>query len=193
MCGERRAQRTRARRRIAVQPRVCGERSVRSCDRLGGCRFSPACAGNGIGSPGLERLIEPVQPRVCGERNSTSAISSSAIAVQPRVCGERHGISASPIVDGSAPRVRGTGWLELIVRSRIAVQPRVCGERAIAVPNQGRDAVQPRVCGERLRGQLDAMLAVQPRVCGERLLANRRSRCPSRFIPACAGNVPSMA
>ena len=94
--------------RRAVQPRVCGERDLAACRapcsggsaprvrgtvliaRIGVCRlrFSPACAGNGI----------------CAARLPTRR------AVQPRVCGERPSKAAkSAIIDGSAPRVRGTG------------------------------------------------------------------------------------
>ena len=95
-------------RRRAVHPRVCGERlrdkgqanpeggsspRVRGTDRGSAgrqeaSRFIPACAGNGRPSNGLADR-SPVHPRVCGERKF-----------------ER--MAPTP-VDGSSPRVRGTG------------------------------------------------------------------------------------
>ena len=93
----------------AVQPRVCGERtlpsgrftiSTGSAPRVRGTvperwgfmasfRFSPACAGNGETGHKL-RSARPVQPRVCGERRIEAGETSD--------------------VSGSAPRVRGTVW-----------------------------------------------------------------------------------
>ena len=99
-------------RHPAVQPRVCGERPIArgasmqtsgSAPRVRGTdmvpiagisheRFSPACAGNGLLALPYYNST-PVQPRVCGERGP--AWSSA----RPRA--------------GSAPRVRGTGNLNL--------------------------------------------------------------------------------
>ena len=96
---------------MAVQPRVCGEQQtdraadkrcngsaprVRGTDQHGiGAgrkqRFSPACAGNSPVTPWRSRSAA-VQPRVCGEQ--TDPIRS----VRPS--------------DGSAPRVRGTDFIQ---------------------------------------------------------------------------------
>ena len=93
--------------RMAVHPRVCGERvsgsltrqmRIGSSPRVRGTRdinaenacisrFIPACAGNaGAGGRGVD--FQPVHPRVCGERSRLKA--------------------GDDAYDGSSPRVRGT-------------------------------------------------------------------------------------
>ena len=94
----------------SVHPRVCGERPVEariysppggSSPRVRGtggtgacgwrgCRFIPACAGNGSASPCPTRPT-PVHPRVCGERGPENRAVLRAV--------------------GSSPRVRGTDFL----------------------------------------------------------------------------------
>ena len=93
--------------RLAVHPRVCGERirftwsgstSAGSSPRVRGTRrscavpplarrFIPACAGNAW-RPSTWPSTLPVHPRVCGERGDVAIISSD--------------------IHGSSPRVRGT-------------------------------------------------------------------------------------
>ena len=134
--------------REAVQPRACGERAryrvefsittgsaprVRGTDcrrssRSPSTRFSPARAGNGRAGHG-ERHASAVQPRACGERLAT-----------------RHHVGVGR---GSAPRVRGTAWVDArrgIIRR---FSPARAGNGPFAPEYGPRTAVQPRACGER--------------------------------------------
>ena len=134
--------------RVAVQPRVCGERSPSGpwCQRRRGSaprvrgtghqpdqrrssvRFSPACAGNG----------------------SVRRTMMSSHAVQPRVCGERQVFRSMPSrVFGSAPRVRGTATMVDTVQDAIRFSPACAGNGQKKRSKSTTRTVQPRVCGER--------------------------------------------
>ncbi len=133
---------------VAVQPRVCGERLTDeqrgevysgSAPRVRGTglngrlklndgRFSPACAGNGVGHWPLH-WIQPVQPRVCGERNVMA--------------------SAVPLAAGSAPRVRGTGCRTSAPAAARRFSPACAGNGSPRALRGWQCPVQPRVCGER--------------------------------------------
>ncbi len=154
--------------KVAVHPRVCGERadvpavpgsSGGSSPRVRGTlptgndrepvfRFIPACAGNATtwrSSPARH----PVHPRVCGERTSRPA----------------SGLQST----GSSPRVRGTRCTRRRRTIPAAVHPRVCGERCTLPPHVSDIAgSSPRVRGTPRRW----------RDTGQSI----------RFIPACAGN-----
>ena len=172
----------------AVQPRVCGERGLRSdrCGHANGSaprvrgtvpavavaafvnRFSPACAGNGRGKlTGQQRVA--VQPRVCGERGSPAAIRAA--------------------VSGSAPRVRGTvNQLEFGTRAG-RFSPACAGNGSRGSGDATAATVQPRVCGERLHFVNDrpADGGSAPRVRGTVLRPGASAEL-RRFSPACAGN-----
>jgi len=192
-----------------VQPRVCGEqfftvklsdRSVGSAPRVRGTvskgerawmasRFSPACAGN-----------RPMGSRHHSERT-----------VQPRVCGEQAAcITPHFDVNGSAPRVRGTGEQKGPAITIPRFSPACAGNRWEKDYFTSSRPVQPRVCGEQVCGRWSRRTPrpVQPRVCGEQLVVlaavvTERGSAPrvrgtgwivpahsalSRFSPACAGN-----
>ena len=74
-------------RRLAVHPRVCGERGGGVGRPLLERRFIPAYAGNAAVTV-VDTVDEPVHPRVCGERAKRS--------------------NRRPKDTGSSPRMRGT-------------------------------------------------------------------------------------
>jgi len=174
-----------------VQPRVCGERSKPSlmagfrsgsAPRVRGTggsipsggavrRFSPACAGNG-GFIAILGETAPVQPRVCGERHTPSWRISSA--------------------NGSAPRVRGTGFYRPQAESGERFSPACAGNGKRTKCNRLWTPVQPRVCGER-RANIDRdsfMRGSAPRVRGTEYCSTWKPN-NGRFSPACAGNGPT--
>ena len=179
---------TEAPARIAVHPRVCGERRpgssrprasagssprVRgtplSCTaRAGRMRFIPACAGNAARKL-TPRLSRAVHPRVCGERPTA------------RDAGGSNG--------GSSPRVRGT-LTASIARDCDGRFIPACAGNAMAVPNAACSSpVHPRVCGERSAAarSISSIAGSSPRVRGT-LEGEPLAREIIRFIPACAGN-----
>ena len=140
----------------AVQPRVCGEQCWRpycrwmrrgSAPRVRGtgvgtscagscCRFSPACAGN-------RYLI---------------AFLMKSWAVQPRVCGEqRWGGAGGGVVNGSAPRVRGTVLAEVASTIDRRISPACAGNSCPERKASALETVQPRVCGEQELARLNAL------------------------------------
>ena len=171
-----------------VHPRVCGERAssaadaarpfgssprVRGTDLPDGAardarRFIPACAGNGR-EGAAHPAVDPVHPRVCGER----------LGVDPRQIR----------VDGSSPRVRGTGAGRGQRAARARFIPACAGNGGSTLAGRTSTTVHPRVCGERVRPlpRCWAGHGSSPRVRGT-ALARVRVDGPRRFIPACAGN-----
>ena len=106
---------------------------------------------------------------MCGEQSLTS------VAVRP--------------VNGSSPRVRGTGsrrWNEL---RRRRIIPACAGNRCTASSSTARSTDHPRVCGEQdIRlPQCNLGVGSSPRVRGTASRVPLRQPRP-RIIPACAGN-----
>ena len=174
--------------RLAVHPRVCGERLVfegqdgldgGSSPRVRGTvrgqygssgpgRFIPACAGNGAFSP----------------------CSTTEPSVHPRVCGERdRGRPVDLLDDGSSPRVRGTGRSRSTRPGHSRFIPACAGNGARGSLRRRSPSVHPRVCGERVSEHWNRTVidGSSPRVRGtvNRLDGLEQLR---RFIPACAGN-----
>ena len=131
-----------------VHPRACGERptwplrslyNVGSSPRVRGTdcedafrvsvrRFIPARAGNGT-------WLKP---------------ASGTPTVHPRACGERfHSSTGTLRIDGSSPRVRGTG--EGITRREAEFRfiPARAGNGPSSQPHRSFGPVHPRACGER--------------------------------------------
>ena len=133
-----------------------------------GCRFIPACAGNGL----------------AGE------YGTSDDAVHPRVRGERFSHSTMQIIHGgSSPRARGTDLRHGLHQPLERFIPACAGNGSYPLPGFGRSSVHPRVRGERAShpaAREDAG-GSSPRARGtvsrglDRVLDDR-------FIPACAGN-----
>ncbi len=160
----------RPRARPPVQPRGCGEHSVRNHQRLeedGSAprvrgtrphyrsaheyrRFSPAGAGNTCAGA-FGPVPEPVQPRGCGEHWSRNVVTTRA--------------------GGSAPRVRGTLWRVWWWTPWGRFSPAGAGNTRAACGNAQGQAVQPRGCGEHLSSAsgVPATSGSAPRVRGTRL------------------------
>ena len=132
-------------------------------------RFMPARAENRLSTK-------------CRQLNST---------VHPRACGEHPvGFFCHVLPPGSSPRVRGTFKILVLVPFGARFIP----ARAGNIPNPAAVSrwppVHPRACGEHLWRSLapTSSIGSSPRVrgtCGRR----HRWLCPSRFIPARAGNI----
>ena len=135
-------------------------------------RFIPAGAGNSYGSE----------------------IFSNRTAVHPRGCGEQY---VSPCTatasDGSSPRVRGTAPPRPTKWSKLRFIPAGAGNRRKPTPTPLSGSVHPRGCGEQFH-QLSCWrypTGSSPRVRGT-ALSNSESDLDLRFIPAGAGNRPSV-
>ena len=176
----------------SVHPRVCGEHArcppagdlhPGSSPRVRGTysqillrsstnRFIPACAGNISFTKSPARLW-PVHPRVCGEHQQ-----------RPRYI---------VVLHGSSPRVRGT-WATVKTSSRRSRFIPACAGNIMWWSRQRIPAsVHPRVCGEHL-----SLPPTVPVTHGSSLRVRGtwpelRPVVPlSRFIPACAGNIPAL-
>ena len=178
-------------------------------------RFIPACAGNSHQRPHDLGPAPRFIPACAGNSLRGVPVPTSP-PVHPRVCGElRRPPLRAAICSGSSPRVRGTRcWWRQAVPT-CPVHPRVCGELELAklrtlkrdrfIPacagnsracrvQRSLRPVHPRVCGELddRRGGRHRAAGSSPRVRGTQESADRRAERP-RFIPACAGNSPSLA
>ena len=151
----------------SVHPRGCGERcpscksehtTFGSSPRVRGTaaaaaggavrhRFIPAGAGNGSELM-HESIAESVHPRGCGERRPVCWLCLS--------------------VDGSSPRVRGTGLTYDPDSSKARFIPAGAGNGAAGSSQRHRRPVHPRGCGERVPGGNGCDLATgsSPRVRG---------------------------
>ena len=113
--------------------------------------------------------------------------------VHPRVCGEHDPIhDFSPDISGSSPRVRGT--CHLLHPSRLGARfiPACAGNILRTYHKHPHPPVHPRVCGEHIAKGIEEVTGSgsSPRVRGTSISC---SRIPTlvRFIPACAGNMPT--
>ncbi len=175
----------------SVHPRVCGERwrlgdhpgwisgssprvrgtLFRQSKGKANLRFIPACAGNVLPRD-LSGFKPSVHPRVCGERD----------------CAEMN----LNLSHGSSPRVRGTYPLPSPTIHPGRFIPACAGNVVGSVSASHKRPVHPRVCGERVVAMkyLISNCGSSPRVRGTSLTpCDLRSY--DRFIPACAGNVPT--
>ena len=181
---------------------------------LGGItRFIPAFAGNAASSRPAS-TPRPVHPRVCGERAPVAACSSRMSGSSPRLRGTRR--QEDPGADpgrfipafagnargtprprcprpGSSPRLRGThvGPHPADLHNRFI--PAFAGNAWPPVPGMPAGSVHPRVCGERISLSDGAVKrgGSSPRLRGTRDDHHRRVD-RRRFIPAFAGNAPSL-
>ena len=111
-------------------------------------RFSPACAGN--------RALVSTAPAI--------------LSVQPRVCGEQELVQDNvDELDGSAPRVRGTGRQARRRAGLRRFSPACAGNSYSTLDARGYSSVQPRVCGEQLYSS-----------CGMISIAGSAPRAPDR-------------
>jgi len=107
-------------------PRVRGTDTLKF-DRMEGHRITPACAGN--------RHVE--------------CLSESHLEDHPRVCGEQEcAPPTSHLVEGSPPRVRGTGKKVCKVSHDGRITPACAGNRVCQDDRRNGARDHPRVCGE---------------------------------------------
>ena len=154
-----------------VHPRVCGEHPESRAQASHGRRFIPACAGN-ISRVAATRFSKSVHPRVCGEHLAILGLSFLAAGSSPRVRGTCRRSPAHEHLLRFIPACAGNIISKGVRMPGSPVHPRVCGEhRMVGLPTSAPAGSSPRV-----RGTLEGSAATH------RLL---------RFIPACAGNMPS--
>ena len=94
---------------------------------------------------------------------------------------------------GSSPRVRGTSDARCRVGSRLRFIPACAGNISEHLARAAAAAVHPRVCGEHNESSAEQInrFGSSPRVRGT-CSFNAISRKTIRFIPACAGNMPTL-
>ncbi len=166
MCGEKCAYSSYPERMAGSPPRVRGKGT---CDRTADavCRITPACAGKSVSSAIFDHVRKD-HPRVCGEK----AIWRSASAMVP----------------GSPPRVRGKGHRSQRHHRETGITPACAGKsQPPAFASQSyRD--HPRVCGEKKLFAVtpESYIGSPPRVRGKGF-ASFRDRDADRITPACAG------
>ena len=176
----------------SVHPRVCGERQSSGGLARDGCGSSPRVRGtpNEAAAIRFARRFIPA----CAGNATWHALPTTPRTVHPRVCGERITCAAwKKPVGGSSPRVRGTHMRR---RNELAAErfiPACAGNARRRWLHSEKATVHPRVCGERncLIRNASRHRGSSPRVRGTPATHNRRA-CSPRFIPACAGNAPTV-
>ena len=135
-------------------------------------RFIPALAGNGLAIAALA-FSKPVHPRARGERSTGTTIAGDYF--------------------GSSPRSRGTGSHALRSDCPYRFIPALAGNGRIAVSPCVVVTVHPRARGERRRTPLHHIHTTgsSPRSRGT-VTDTEIADYPVRFIPALAGNGPSV-
>ena len=126
VCGEQLACALRARAVKGSPPRVRGTDQPCVCHR-GGPRITPACAGNSYFFTAAYALLKD-HPRVCGE--------------------QEEGKSMKNIMEGSPPRVRGTGVSRHLGHDTARITPACAGNSSLLCPFSEQSWDHPRVCGE---------------------------------------------
>ena len=92
----------------SVQPRACGEQATVATVMRPSAGSAPRMRGTGHAAPDRSRL-DRFSPAHAGNSRSRRR-EKSYVSVQPRACGEQaHDVAVEIVVDGSAPRMRGTG------------------------------------------------------------------------------------
>ena len=157
---------------FGVHPRACGEQLVSPAPNRCASGSSPRLRGTGAhGRSPWDRSA--VHPRACGEQVPLA---------------ERHASFS-----GSSPRLRGTaGRTGNLYGSRRFI-PAPAGNSSHCLRSIQTQAVHPRACGEQASAtpSTPALAGSSPRLRGTGLHL-RPARHVARFIPAPAGNRPSL-
>ncbi len=157
------------RRRLAVRPRACGERAIKS---------------------GRRSPIVTVHPRACGERGWRYPRSFHGLGSSPRVRGTLPEDRRADIRRRFIPARAGNAHRRSVWVSGPSVHPRACGERTLlSNAISGSIGSSPRVRGTHRQGPGSvrqhrfiparagnalyncrrlSLFAVHPRACGER-------------------------
>ena len=169
-------------------PRVCGEQNQLLMDQVPIPGSPPRVRGT-VHLCARSRRRSRITP-ACAGNSAVLVKDPVTVKDHPRVCGEQGLIAAGmAYLDGSPPRVRGTGLpaLETLLPDRIT--PACAGNRKMGTPRLYRTTDHPRVCGEQLKSHPKArpVLGSPPRVRGTATWPALICT-DSRITPACAGN-----
>ena len=176
--------------RQPVHPRVCGEQQSGRDLLMNGNGSSPRVRGT-VFRPTTDHGFTRFIPACAGNRNVQRVVDLFS-SVHPRVCGEQTGSVATTIINvGSSPRVRGTGFHDVVSFLNHRFIPACAGNSTDLSLRGLNPPVHPRVCGEQYaESDVDQVLfGSSPRVRGTEP-PGRMLHCLRRFIPACAGNRP---
>ena len=170
-----------------VYPRVCG--GTTRCDGRGADDegLSPRVRGNRR----RRRVAEAPKRSIpaCAGEPGEYVDRRRGVGVYPRVCGGTiPGETASRIVNGLSPRVRGNPMLRMLYERAVRSIPACAGEPPCGPQGRPACGVYPRVCGGTGTGapKGTGSKGLSPRVRGN----HGRDRPPTRAgrsIPACAG------
>ena len=172
----------------SVHPRACGEQCTPSRFSYSAFGSSPRVRGTGGLGNGITSEPRFIPARAGNSRAGTRRRHEAT--VHPRACGEQLlGHRGLLPVDGSSPRVRGTGHEPPCPYSMQRFIPARAGNRWCARRGCGSRPVHPRACGEQVLPSVsrDICIGSSPRVRGTADRANDWQRY-RRFIPARAGN-----
>ena len=126
---------------------MCGEQTGRGQVYFINKGSPPRVRGTGDDSPAhtWKRGITPACAGNRGPRWKNCGMKED----HPRVCGEQMIFFRSyQYVEGSPPRVRGTGPVATGFTGRWGITPACAGNREASVTNGGTEKDHPRVCGE---------------------------------------------
>ena len=174
--------------KAAAHPRGCGEQSAAAF----------ACSRSSGSSPRVRGTVAPVLDDRAGGRLIPAGAGNSIVRRQtersrtahPRGCGEQGSRSITPgIVDGSSPRVRGTGCAGPCRDGSGRLIPAGAGNRHVHLCGCEQRPAHPRGCGEQFRTSPSAASkpGSSPRVRGTGAVMADGQLTP-RLIPAGAGN-----
>ncbi len=177
--------------RHAVYPRLRGEHPLRQVARLGSGGLSPLARGtlrNTRRKRPRPRFIPACAGNICSMRRRTPSP-----AVYPRLRGEHKG-SDQPLLAavGLSPLARGTSGSPNLTGLKDRFIPACAGNIPLPVVAAAAVTVYPRLRGEHARLRRAAITAagLSPLARGTSIAVTAGVFSP-RFIPACAGNIPS--
>ena len=212
-CGEHMMLKRREMMLPGSSPRLRGTPRHVGADRQP-LRFIPAPAGN-TGRWWRASLSETVHPRACGEHRTINENAARIPGSSPRLRGTPHGPASRDLPPrfipapagntnplfrfrfprrGSSPRLRGTPRRAQYRRTQRRFIPAPAGNTRPYVDLTTFGAVHPRACGEHAVKRIlhEFGNGSSPRLRGTHA-DPRKSVAIFRFIPAPAGNTPSLS
>ena len=153
--------------KVGDHPRVCGEQKVICCAFSILSGSSPRVRGTEICNHKVNKTIGII-PACAGNRAGRRHALGTCWD-HPRVCGEQKSrLVTSRVVEGSSPRVRGTGQSLTSKYSKAGIIPACAGNRQRVSLTRKARRDHPRVCGEQrnLRGKMSRREGSSPRVRG---------------------------
>ena len=172
----------------ADHPRVCGEQAAHGHAVLGVCGSPPRVRGTAA-CQRRQTQSYGITPACAGNRKKEKP-RVLLFGDHPRVCGEQISIPRYlALLQGSPPRVRGTGDLLVEKQVLLRITPACAGNRHILPLSCVYHQDHPRVCGEQSQAssQFPVNIGSPPRVRGTEFTRNFNTQ-EQRITPACAGN-----